>query len=44
MRSRGNVLVESLVGNGNGVVKVKALVHISKALAKGHSTIGIPRV
>lgn len=39
-----NILVKSLVGNGNGAVIVIALVHVSKALAEGGSAVGIPGI
>jgi hypothetical protein len=39
-----DILVKSLVGDGDGVVIVIALVHVSKPLAEGSSTIGIPGV
>ena len=39
-----DVLVKSLVGNGDGIVVVIALVHVSEPLAEGRSTVGVPGV
>lgn len=41
---RNNILIESLVGDGNGAIKIVSLIHVTKSLAKRSSSIGIPRV